>query len=98
LPTHTPTLKNQKSCFFQRFLERKKDNEKKINMKLGKHLRKKRYEKKMSQQEIADFINVSQKTYSNFESDKSLPSILQLVNLSELLEFNFLELIKQLKK
>ena len=71
---------------------------KKINMKLGKHLRKKRYEKKMSQQEIADFINVSQKTYSNFESDKSLPSILQLVNLSELLEFNFLELIKQLKK
>ena len=64
-------------------------------MKLGKHLRKKRYEKKMSQQEIADFINVSQKTYSNFESDKSLPSILQLVNLSELLEFNFLELIKR---
>ncbi len=64
-------------------------------MKIGKHLRKKRHEKKSSQQEIADFINVSQKTYSNFESDKSTPSILQLVKLSDLL-LDFLNFRKKL--
>ena len=61
-------------------------------MKIGKYLRKKRNEKRLSQQEVANLINVSQRTYSNFESDNSTPSIVQLTTLSELLEFDFFKL------
>lgn len=64
-------------------------------MKIGKHLRKKRHEKNLSQQECADFINVSQKTYSNFESDNSRPSTTQLILLNELFEFDFLKLLQE---
>jgi transcriptional regulator with XRE-family HTH domain len=64
-------------------------------MKIGKYLRNKRYHKKLSQQEVADSLNIAQKTYSNFESDNSLPSILQLIKLSKLLEFDFLELFQK---
>lgn len=60
-------------------------------MEIGKHLRKKRNEKRFSQQEVADYLGISQRTYSNFESDKSTPSILQLKKISELLEFDFLK-------
>lgn len=63
-------------------------------MKIGKHLRIKRHEKRLSQQEVADFIDVSQRTYSNFESDYSMPSIIQLKKLSELLEFDYLKLFE----
>jgi len=63
-------------------------------MKIGRHLRKKRHKKSLSQQEVADFIGVSQRTYSNFESNNSIPSIAQLVKLSKLFEFDFLNLFK----
>ncbi len=61
-------------------------------MKIGKHLRNKRNEKRLSQQEIADYLNISQRTYSNFESDNSIPSILLLVEISKILKFDFLKL------
>lgn len=47
-----------------------------------------REDKKISQQEIADFLEISQKTYSNMESGKSTPSVTQLANLSTLLDFD----------
>ena len=61
-------------------------------MKIGKHLRNKRHEKRLSQQEVGDFLNISQRTYSNFESDNSTPSIEQIVELSKLLDSDFLKL------
>jgi transcriptional regulator with XRE-family HTH domain len=61
-------------------------------MKIGKYLRNKRHEKRLSQQEVADYLDISQRTYSNFESDNSTPSIEQIVELSKLLGFDFLKL------
>ncbi|MGB1316036.1 MAG: helix-turn-helix domain-containing protein [Chitinophagales bacterium] len=43
-------------------------------VKICCELKNKRDNKKLSQQEIADYVQVSQRTYSNFESDISKPS------------------------
>ena len=59
-----------------------------------KHLRKKRNEKRLSQQEVADYLGISQRTYSNFESDTTKPSIIKLVELSKILRFDFLKLFQ----
>ncbi len=50
---------------------------------------------KISQQELADYLNISQKTYSNFESNKSTPSLPQLAQLSELLDFSLESLLQE---
>ena len=44
-------------------------------MQIGSKLKRIRENKRMSQQEIAEFLDISQKTYSNIESDKSKPSL-----------------------
>jgi len=67
----------------------------KSNMKIGNKLRVKRDNKKLSQQEIADYLHISQRTYSNFESDKSEPSLTQLSKLAEVLEFNLLDMLQE---
>ena len=59
-----------------------------------KHLRNKRNEKRLSQQEVADYLGISQRTYSNFESDTTKPSIIKLVELSKILRFDFLKLFQ----
>jgi len=64
-------------------------------MKIGAKLKVKRDTKRLSQQEIATFLNVSQRTYSNIESDKSEPSLTQLHKLAEILDFNLLELLQE---
>ncbi len=64
-------------------------------MHVGYKLKKLRENKRVSQQEVADFLEISQRTYSNFESDKSKPSIDQLSKLSELLDFDLLELLQE---
>ena len=67
----------------------------KSNMKIGNKIRIKRNRKKLSQQEVADYLHVSQRTYSNFESDKSEPSLTQLSKLAEILEFNLLDMLQE---
>lgn len=62
-------------------------------MKIGAQLKKAREEKKFSQQEIANLLEISQKTLSNIESDKSNPTIKQLSTLSEVYELDILELL-----
>ncbi len=64
-------------------------------MQVGAKLKMLRERKKLSQQEIADFLDISQKTYSNIESDKSVPSLSHLAKLSELLDFNILDILKE---
>ncbi len=64
-------------------------------MIIGQKLKKQRDSKRLSQQEVADYINVSQRTYSNFESDKSQPSLTQLLKLADVLDLNLLEILKE---
>jgi len=64
-------------------------------MQLGAKLKRIREEKRFSQQEIADLLDISQKTYSNIESDRSKPSIEQLSKLSSYLDFDLLQLLEE---
>jgi transcriptional regulator with XRE-family HTH domain len=64
-------------------------------MQIGHKLKRIREVKKISQQEVAHYLNISQKTYSNIEADKSTPSLMQLSKLGEFLEFDMLELLKE---
>ncbi|MDC9724115.1 MAG: helix-turn-helix transcriptional regulator [Urechidicola sp.] len=64
-------------------------------MQIGSKLKRIRENKRMSQQEIAEFLDISQKTYSNIECDKSKPSLPQLSKLSKFLDFDLLELLQE---
>ena len=64
-------------------------------MIVGAKLKKIREQKRFSQKEIADFLNILQKTYSNIESDRSKISIEQLSKLSEFLDFDLLEFLQE---
>ena len=45
-------------------------------MDIGQKLKAKRDIKRLSQQEVAERLQISQRTYSNIESNKSQPSII----------------------
>lgn len=64
-------------------------------MKFGSLLKKAREAKRLSQQEVADLLSVSQRTLSNIESDKSNPSIRQLALMGELYGLNIIELLSR---
>ena len=64
-------------------------------MDLGYTLKKIREKKRVSQQELADALNISQKTYSNFESCRSIPTIKQFCKLSKKLEFDLVNYLKE---
>jgi len=64
-------------------------------MEIGSKLKKIRENKRFSQQEIADILNISQRTYSNMESNKTKIGIAQLSKLSEILDFDLLELLQE---
>lgn len=55
---------------------------------IGTELKKAREKKRLSQQEVADLLNISQKTISNIESDKSIPTLLQLFYFVKHYELN----------
>ena len=63
-------------------------------MDIGYVIKKIRETKHYSQQEVADSLGISQKTYSNYESCKSVPSINHLCQLSILLEFDIIQCLK----
>ncbi|MFC3416894.1 helix-turn-helix domain-containing protein [Algoriphagus hitonicola] len=64
-------------------------------MELGSRLKKIREEKKLSQQEVAHLLEVSQKTLSNIESGKTIPNILQIAKFASI--YN-LDMVKFLEK
>lgn len=64
-------------------------------MKIGAYLKRAREAKRLSQQEVADLLSVSQKTLSNFESDKSQPTFYQLALMDELYELNVIEILSK---
>lgn len=63
-------------------------------MSLGNKIKTARYMKNYTQEYMADLLKVSQKTYSNFENDKTEPTLSQLEKISEELEISILELLQ----
>ena len=55
-------------------------------MNLGVKLRKLRFEKNISQMDIAIAVNIDQSTYSRIESDKIEPKVTQLFRISRYFE------------
>lgn len=62
-------------------------------MTLGDKLKKARINKNFTQEYLADLLNVSQKTYSNFENDKSKPDFHQVENIAKALEVSVLDFL-----
>ena len=58
---------------------------------LGKRLRDLRKRKGISQEKLAELINVDPTTISNIENGKNYPSLINLENLLDVLERSFLE-------
>ena len=50
--------------------------------------------KKLTQEQVAEDINVSRQTISNWENGKSLPDIVSIIRMSELYDLSLDELLK----
>lgn len=59
-------------------------------MIIGAKLKQAREKKKMSQEELALMLDTTQKTVSNWESDKSVPSLNHLAKIETILEVDIL--------
>ena len=62
-------------------------------MTLGEKLKKTRLKKNFTQEYLADMLNVSQKTYSNFENNKTTPDFPQMEEISKILEVSVLDFL-----
>jgi transcriptional regulator with XRE-family HTH domain len=62
-------------------------------LKIGDKLRKLRVNKGYSQEYMAETLQISQKTYSNMENDKSSISIENLIKIAEEFNVDLLELL-----
>jgi len=62
-------------------------------MTLGEKLKKARINKNFTQEYLAEVLNVSQKTYSNFENDKSKPDFAQVEEIAKALEVSVLDFL-----
>lgn len=62
-------------------------------MTLGDKLKKARINKNFTQEYLAEVLNVSQKTYSNFENDKSKPDFQQVEHIAKALEVSVLDFL-----
>jgi len=62
-------------------------------MTLGEKLKKARIHKNFTQEYLAEVLNVSQKTYSNFENDKSKPDFHQVEDIAKVLEVSMLDFL-----
>jgi len=62
-------------------------------MTLGEKLKKARINKNFTQEYLAEMLNVSQKTYSNFENDKSKPGFSQVEEMATVLDMSVLDFL-----
>ncbi len=67
-------------------------------MDIGKKLKSARLQKGLTQEAVAEKIQVSRQTISNWENEKSYPDIVSIVNLSNLYEISLDELLKEDKR
>lgn len=63
-------------------------------MDIGKKLKESRVKSNLSQDEVAEKLNITRQTLSNWENNKSYPDILYVLELSDLYELSLDELIK----
>lgn len=64
-------------------------------MNLGKTLQQLRKEKNISQEDMADMLNVTRQTISNWENSKSYPDILALIKLCDIYKISLDDLLKE---
>ncbi|WPO82439.1 helix-turn-helix transcriptional regulator [Chryseobacterium sp. JJR-5R] len=62
-------------------------------MTLGEKLKKARIHKNFTQEYLAEMLNISQKTYSNFENDKTKPDFHQVEDIAKVLETSILDFL-----
>jgi len=62
-------------------------------MKIGKKLRDYRYKNNYSQQQIAKFLDISQSTYCDWESDTMFPKTDKLLKIAQLFNTDVNELL-----
>lgn len=62
-------------------------------MTLGDKLKKARIGKNLTQEYLAEVLNVSQKAYSNFENDKSKPAFAQVEDIAKILDVSVLDFL-----
>ena len=63
-------------------------------MEIGKKLKNARVQSGMTQENVAEKINVSRQTISNWENEKSYPDIINVIELSNLYSISLDELLK----
>jgi len=64
-------------------------------MKIGKKLKDARIKSKLTQEVIAEKLNVSRQTISNWENEKSYPDIISVIELSNLYSISLDDLLKR---
>jgi transcriptional regulator with XRE-family HTH domain len=62
-------------------------------MALGDKLKQARLKKNISQEYMAEVLDISQKTYSNFENNKTTPNFSQIEEISKILEVSVLDFL-----
>ena len=67
-------------------------------MEIGKKLKDARINAKLTQEKVAEKINVSRQTISNWETEKSYPDIVSVIELSNLYSISLDDLLKGDKK
>lgn len=63
-------------------------------MEIGKKLKDARIKAKFTQEEIAEELNISRQTISNWENEKSYPDIISVIELSNLYSISLDDLLK----
>lgn len=63
-------------------------------MEIGEKLKNSRVNAGMTQEKVAEEINVSRQTISNWENGKSLPDVISVIKLSDLYGISLDELLK----
>ena len=63
-------------------------------MEIGKKLKDARIKSRLTQEEIAEKLNVSRQTISNWENEKSYPDIISVIELSSLYSISLDDLLK----
>ena len=63
-------------------------------MALGERIRDERKKRGLSQEELADILNVSRQAITKWETDRGIPDIANLIRISEGFEISLDELIK----
>lgn len=63
-------------------------------MEIGKKLKDARIKSGLTQEEIAEKLNVSRQTISNWENEKSYPDIISVIELSSLYSISLYDLLK----